>query len=122
MTKILFVHPDRKVVDIFHRHLKDYVAVHVASNGLSALRQLKLVRPKLVASEVDLALISGLSLLKFVRSHPEFCVVPFLCLSNHDEHVTEALNLGANEWINLRTQPTEKVVEKIHYHLKPIYV
>lgn len=117
MTKILFAHPDEKLSSIYARHIQPHFPVESAHDGLSALRKLRLIRPNLVISEYYLPLLSGTSLLRFMRSRPEYHMIPFIFLSDHHDN-SLALGLGANDWLEQRFSRPELLLEKIYLHLK----
>lgn len=117
MAKILFAHPDQKFSQICVQHLKSHFQVDSVHDGLAALRRLKLSPPSLVISEYHLPLLSGISLLQFVRSNPRFAATPFVFFSDHYDN-SEALNLGASDWIDIRTNHPDLLLDRIYYHLK----
>ncbi len=117
MTKILFAHPDQKFSQIYVKHLKMHFQVDSAHDGLTALRRLRLSPPSLVISEYHLPLLSGISLLQFVRNNHKFAATPFVFFSNHYDN-SEALNWGANDWIDIRTNHPDFLLDRIYYHLK----
>jgi CheY-like chemotaxis protein len=117
MFKILFAHPDSKLVQIYTPYLSRHFSVDSAHDGLVALRKIKLLQPHLIVSDCNLPSLSGLALLKFVRSHSVFGTVPFMFLATSgDTH--QALTLGANDWLDLNKTTPEILTEKIFNHLK----
>lgn len=116
MHKVFFAHPDAKIVALYESYLSPHFSFDSAHDGMSALRKIKLSSPSLIVSDYELPILSGLSLLKFIRSHPEMNKIPFLFFSDHPG---EGLGLshGANDWIYRQTTP-ESVLNKIYYHLK----
>ncbi len=117
MIQILLANSDRKLTLIHEAYLKRHFSVDSAHNGLSALRQASLLRPNVVVSDYHLPLISGLSLLKYIRSHRHLHSIPFIFLSDHLD-ASEALSLGANDWLSRTTTSPDHLAEKIYHHLK----
>jgi DNA-binding response OmpR family regulator len=117
MLSILFVHPDQKLSQIYTRHMLDHFLVDSARDGLMALRKFNANPPALVVSEYHLPLLSGISLLGFVRRHKQNHSIPFLFFSDHWDN-SEALNLGANDWISINSAHPELLLDKIYYHLR----
>jgi len=117
MRQILFAHPDIKLVQIYESYLKKHFSFDSAHDGLTALRKIRILKPHLIVSEYHLPLISGLSLLKFIRNHQEMSRTPFIFLTKHEDPV-HALELGANEWILRHTASPDLVLEKIYNHIR----
>ena len=117
---ILFIHPDPKLIRLYEPHLQRYFAFDSAYDGLSGLRKIRLIKPGLVVSEVDLPKLSGLSLLKFVRSNPSYIHIPFLFLTKNQDP-TQALNFGANDWLPRKSTSPSQLIDKIYYHLQQSY-
>ncbi len=117
MKQIFFINPDVKLVQIYEPYLKKHFNVDSAHDGLTAMRKIQLSHPNLIISDYYLPLISGLSLLKFVRGHAKLFPVPFIFLTEHD-NPQEALNRGANDWLPRKFGSPDLLLEKIYYHLK----
>ena len=117
MLRILFAHPDQKLSQIYTQRIQPYFQVDSAFDGLTALRRLRMQRPALVVSDYHLPILSGMSLLRFMRGNQEFSMVPFIFLSNHDDN-TEALGLGANDWLDIKSAHPEFLLDRIYHHLK----
>jgi|GEM_PF-2562681 DNA-binding response OmpR family regulator len=117
MLRILFTHPNQKLSAIYLRHLGDHFDVDVSHDGLMALRKFKLNAPAAVISDYNLPLLSGLSLLRYVRRQPEFEAIPFIFLTDHADN-SHALSFGANDWIDYRSIHPDYLVARIYHHLK----
>src|SRR5258708_39978520 len=127
MIRILFAHPDQKLSQIYTRRIQDHFSVDSARDGLTALRRLKIQRPALVISGYHLPILSGISLLRFIRNNQEFSMGPVIFGSNHDDN-TQALSLSTNDWPDIksaypdflldRTSHDEETIEfTLHIHL-----
>src|SRR5437879_4310627 len=98
MKRILFVDDDQLVVRIYKEALTRqgfYVApVH---DGLSATKALRDSRPDLMVLDLMMPKLSGVDVLKFVRSQPELSAMPVIVLSNSylDDMAREAATGGA---------------------------
>lgn len=117
MTKILFAHPDEKLVQLYQPHLSQYFSFDSAFDGLTALRKIRLNRPELVISGAALPQLSGLALLRFIRTDQNFQHVPFLFLAD-DLDAAQALSLGANAWLSRTDTSPAELLDKIYYYLK----
>jgi two-component system response regulator VicR len=117
MPHLLFIHPDQKLISIYQKQLSRHFSVDSAHDGLIGLRKIRNNRPRMIISEYLMPYMSGLSLLKFVRNHPEMYATPFLFLTN--EHMpNEALGLGASAWIRQNDHRPEQLISQIYqlYH------
>ncbi len=117
MQRILFVHPDRKFSQLYLSRLKPFFSVDSADNGLNAMRKFKTSPASLIVSEYDLPVLSGISLLKAVRSHPVYTATPFIFFTSYHDN-SEALSLGANDWIEIHTSHPDLLIERIYHNLK----
>jgi len=77
--------------------------VHEASDGLSALEQIRHLGPDLVILDWELPLLTGSELVRIVRSPGVFPFpdIPIIVVSGHGERrrVVEAAALGINEYL-----------------------
>lgn len=120
MPGILLIHADQKLAAIYQKHLEPHFNVDSAHDGLSGLRLIKHLKPRLIISDLDLPFMSGLALLQFVRKHPEMYATPFIFLSNASmPH--EALNLGASAWLNQQEHSPEHLLPYVIQHFKMQY-
>ena len=117
MLKILFIHKDPKIFKMYQPHLSAHFLVDSAQNGLAALRKIRISPPSLVLSDYVLPLLSGLSLLKFMRNNQNLAITPFIFLTDHP-NVSDGLSFGANDWIVKSHATPDFVIEKIYHHLK----
>lgn len=117
MYPLLFVHPDRKLVKIYESHLGRHFDFDSAHDGLSALRKIRLAAPHVIVSDFHLPYLSGLALLKFVRSSPKLSATPFIFLTLKGD-IAQGLEFGANEWIHQLDATPELLLSKAHGHLK----
>ena len=117
MLKIFFAHPDLKITSLYQDYLTQNFMVDSAHDGLSAIRQIRLIRPDIIVSDYALPLLSGLGVLKYVRGNASLSPVPFIFLTDHPD-ASLALSFGANDWLERgRTSPAQ-LTDRIIYHLK----
>src|SRR3989338_899072 len=114
--KIFIAHPNEKSVELYRSKLPDNFQVDSAHDGLLSLRKIKLHKPHIILSSVDLPTMSGLSLLKFVRSHAELSLRPFIILG-HTTEIPLALSLGASDFIDY-DMPSDQILAKIYHHIR----
>ncbi len=117
MIRVLFAHPDEKLSQIYSRSMQPHFTVDSVQDGLSALRKIKLNTPSLIVSEYQLPVISGIALLRFVRQEPAYSHIPFVFLTNHHDN-SEALNFGANDWLDLSLSHPDLLLDRVYHHLR----
>jgi two-component system chemotaxis response regulator CheY len=117
MSRILFIHPDVKLVDIYRRHLDPHFNVDSAQDGLAGLKKIKSFGPRLIVSDYNLGHLSGLALLQYVRRHPQMFATPFIFLT-HAEMPHDALGLGASGWVSQKEQGVQNLLAHIYQHRK----
>ena len=117
MYKLLFIHPDQKLIQLYRQLLAQHFLIDSAQDGLAGLRRIRFYRPEVIISDYHLPKLSGLSLLKFVRQQPHLISTPFIFLSNHPD-VESALAFGANDWVPQKLASPEMLLDKIYQHLK----
>lgn len=107
-TRILLVEDTKITRDIIHRMLYKlgYTSISEANDGEAAWVELERAahsgRPfDLVLADWKMPRISGLDLLKWVRSHPELKNTPFVILTTNvkQEHVMAAIGAGVSNYL-----------------------
>ena len=114
---VVFAHPNERLRGLYSSKFPPEIKFHHAVDGISALRKVKLIHPHLVLSDYRLPYLSGLALLKYLKSHPKFHSIPFVFLTDHLD-VAACLSYGANEWIPLSSSTPEYIIKRVYYHLK----
>ncbi len=100
--KVLLV-DDRRENVVFIKHFlvsKGY-DVHVAHSGLNALEDMSASRPDIVMLDLEMPGMSGLEVLKTMRSSATLASTPVVIISGHSksEFETECRAAGANDVI-----------------------
>ena len=117
MHSIVFIHPNEKLLGIYRNKLSNYFSIDSASDGLSGLRLIKSRMPSLVISDYQMPKLSGVTILKHIRSHPTLSHIPYIFLSaSHPD--PECLGLGASDWLLVSESTPELLIRKCHQHLK----
>jgi two-component system chemotaxis response regulator CheY len=85
-----------------------------ADDGETAVRKLESERIDFVVSDWNMPKMSGLELLKWVRSHPEFKDMPFLMVTAEaqKENILEAVKFKVSQYI-VKPFTAETLAEKI---------
>jgi CheY-like chemotaxis protein len=98
MKTIFLVEDDTVVVQVYRaKLLREGFGVEVAENGLVAVKMLAAVKPDVVVLDLMMPKLSGVDVLKYIRSTPVLKDTPVIILSN--AHMTklaqEAAAIGA---------------------------
>lgn len=114
-SRILIVddHPlVRQGIAQFINQEKDLQVCGEASDGHEALRVIEDLNPDLVVVDIEMKGLSGLELVRSMKSH--YPKIPVLMLSMHDENLyaERALRAGARGYL-MKEEDPEKVVQAI---------
>jgi DNA-binding response OmpR family regulator len=83
MKTIFIVEDDAVVVHVYRaKFVREGFGVEVAEDGLMAVRMLAAVKPDVVVLDLMLPKLSGVDVLKFIRSSPALKDTPVIILSN----------------------------------------
>ena len=83
MPNILMVDDDVTVLEIYRqRFLREGFAVETAADGLAATEALRASRPDLVVLDLLMPKLSGIEVLKFIRSESDFKSLPVAIFTN----------------------------------------
>ena len=83
MKTIFIVEDDPVVVHVYRaKFVREGFGVEVAEDGLVAVRMLAAVKPDVVVLDLMLPKLSGVDVLKFIRSSPALKDTPVIILSN----------------------------------------
>lgn len=83
MRTIFIVEDDAVVVHVYRaKFVREGFDVEVAEDGLVAVRMLAAVKPDVVVLDLMLPKLSGVDVLKFIRSNPALKDTPVIILSN----------------------------------------
>lgn len=108
MKRILLVDDDATILEIYRkRFLHEGFEVETAADGLAATRTLQATRPDLVVLDLMMPKLSGVDVLKFIRSQPELGSTPVAIFTNSfmNDLADAASGLGVQRAI-LKTQCT----------------
>ena len=116
MHKVLFVDDDAFVAKLYTTLLQNEgIAVEVASGGKEALEKLSVVRPDLIVLDLIMPEVSGVEVLKFIRSHSQFRNLPVIVFSNGyvQRLIDEAEALGPQKIFSKHMCKPARLVEEI---------
>ena len=88
MITVFLVEDDTVVVQVYRaKLLREGFGVEVAENGLVAVKMLAAVKPDVVVLDLMMPKLSGVDVLKYIRSTPVLKETPVIILSN--AHMTK---------------------------------
>ena len=114
---VLVIDPTQQIVSIVSKMLKDQlkfgqvIGITDSREALSIIRQEK---PDWIISDWEMPNVTGLDLLKEVRSKPETAEIPFILMSarSDKESLVEAVSAGISDYIAKPFSPA-KLLEKL---------
>ena len=100
--KILVVDDNLDTRELTHLHLTtEGFAVVIAVNGREGLYMAGAELPDLIITDVSMPELSGIDMIKQLRTHPELENVPILVLTGlGTEELDQAIRAGANRAMN----------------------
>lgn len=112
MTKILMVDDDVTVLEIYRqKFLREGFEVETAEDGLVAAKTLRSSRPDLVVLDLLMPKLSGVEVLKFIRSEPELKSLPVVIFTN--SFMTEMADAACSQGIQralVKSQCTPEIL------------
>ena|SRR3990172_1334123 len=121
MAKILIIEDDPYVRKLYERVFSfQKHEVSMAADGLEGLEMVKKVKPTLILLDIMMPKMSGLEVLKKLKSDNETASITVLMLTNFGEEkiVKEAIAKGAKGVLIKSDYPPDKLVNKIDEYLK----
>ncbi len=99
---ILLVEDNEDTALIFKKLLEDrYFDVEIAKDGLDALEKLSSIRPDLIVSDIMMPRMSGIELVKKIRTQLGLTKIPVVMLTavDTDENELKSFELGASDFV-----------------------
>src|SRR5580700_9387851 len=103
MKKILIIEDDPIVANVYRNKLAvEGYSTEVAPDGESGLKMMRTYQPNLIFIDLMLPGISGVDVIREVRSEEEFAKVPIIVFSNTylTNLIQEAWRAGANKCLS----------------------
>jgi len=114
MKKILIIEDDQIVANVYRNKLAvEGYTVEVASDGETGLKVMRTFKPQLILLDLMLPGMSGVEVIKEIRSEEEFAKVPVIIFSNTylTNLIQEAWRAGANKCISKSNCTPKDVIE-----------
>ena len=116
MKKILIIEDDQIVAHVYRNKLtSEGYQIETAPDGENGLKTMRTLKPDLIVLDLMLPKMSGLDVIREVRSESEFSKLPIVVFSNTylTNMVQQAWKAGANKCISKATCSPREVVDVI---------
>jgi len=118
MKKILFIEDDQIVSNVYRNKLAvEGYQVEVAPDGESGLRVMRTFQPHVILLDLMLPGMSGVDVIKEVRSEKDFAKTPIIVFSNTylTNIIQEAWRAGANKCLSKSSCTPKDVIEVVRH-------
>jgi DNA-binding response OmpR family regulator len=118
MKKILFIEDDQIVANVYRNKLAvEGYKVETAPDGETGLKTMRIFKPDTIILDLMLPGMSGLDVIKQVRSEGEFAKVPIIVFSNTylTNMIQEAWKAGATKCISKSNCSPKEVIEVVRH-------
>src|SRR5665213_3504856 len=118
MKNILIIEDDQIVANVYRNKLAvDGYKVEVAGDGESGLRIMRTFQPQIIILDLVLPTMSGVDVIKQIRSEPDFAKVPIIVFSNTylTNLIQDAWRAGANKCLSKASCTPKDVIEVVRH-------
>lgn len=118
MKKILIIEDDQIVTNVYRNKLAvEGYRVETAPDGESGLKSMRIFKPDTIILDLMLPGMSGLEVIKQVRSEEEFTRIPIIVFSNTylTNMIQEAWRAGATKCISKSNCTPKEVIEVVRH-------
>jgi DNA-binding response OmpR family regulator len=118
MKKILIIEDDQIVANVYRNKLAvEGYKVETASDGETGLKIMRIFKPDTIILDLMLPGVSGLDVIKQVRSEEEFAKIPIIVFSNTylTNMIQEAWKAGATKCISKANCSPKEVIEVVRH-------
>lgn len=89
-----------KLMETMLKKNENVANIYEAKNGVEAIDILKKEHIDLILLDIIMPVMDGIEMLKIIKSDNNLSSIPVVVLSTDETKKSEALNLGANDFIN----------------------
>jgi DNA-binding response OmpR family regulator len=114
MKKVLIIEDDQILANIYRNKLAvEHYQVEVAHNGESGLALMRSFKPNMILLDLLLPQMSGVDVIKHIRSETDFATVPVVVLSNTylTNLIQDAWKAGATKCLSKASCSPKDIVE-----------
>ena len=122
MKKILIIEDDQIVANVYRNKLAvEGYQTEVALDGETGLKTMRTFQPDLMVLDLMLPKMSGVDVIREVRSEPEFSKLPIIVFSNTylTNMVQQAWKAGANKCLSKASCSPREVVDVVRNTIGP---
>jgi len=112
-TKVLFVDDEKKVRDLFEDAFSDDYEIHLAANGVTALKLIEKNHIRIIYTDLQMPKMDGIELCKKIREHDMISVVCAVTGYTRLFELQECREIGFDDYFK---KPID--LEEISYSLK----
>lgn len=120
MKKVLIIDDEPVITTLYSKHLSFYgIEVESLNDPKKVISVLEDGGYGLLLCDVMMPDISGLDLIRMIRTHPKLGKLPIVVLTARDEAEgkNEVIQAGANDVVS-KTAPFEEILNKVTTYLK----
>jgi len=118
MKNILIIEDDQIVANVYRNKLAvDGYKVEVAGDGESGLRIMRTFQPQIIILDLVLPTMSGVDVIKQIRSEPDFAKVPIIVFSSTylTNLIQDAWRAGANKCLSKASCTPKDIIEVVRH-------
>ena len=122
MKKILIIEDDQIVANVYRNKLaKEGYQTEIALDGENGLKTMRTLQPDLIVLDLMLPRMSGVDVIREVRSESEFSKLPIVVFSNTylTNMVQQAWKAGANKCLSKASCSPREVVDVVRSTIGP---
>ena len=119
--KILIIEDEAMLSDLYKRTLeKESFEVREVSDPTNVIQLIHTFAPNLILLDIMLPGMSGIDLLKLIKSDPETNAIPIFMTTNvaEEESLQHAIELGAEEYLNKSEYTPQGIAEHIKQYFR----
>src|SRR5436305_3501276 len=110
MQKILIVDDEKRITEFLEAYLvREGYEIHIADNGIDALKKAKSLSPDLMILDLMLPDISGEEVCRLVRKDSDLPILMLTAKSSEDDRIN-GIVMGADDYVTKPFSPREVVV------------
>ena len=117
MKKILLIEDNQIVANVYRNKLAvDGYQTEIAFDGEAGLKMMRTFRPDIIILDLMLPKMSGVDVIKAVRSEPDFGKLPIIVFSNTylTNLIQEAWKAGANKCLSKASCSPKEILDVVH--------
>ncbi len=122
MKKILIIEDDQIVANVYRNKLAvEGYQTEIAADGETGLKTMRTLKPDLIVLDLMLPKMSGVDVIREIRSEPDFSSLPIVVFSNTylTNMIQQAWKAGANKCLSKASCSPREVVDVVRNTIGP---